>query len=95
MCMCMCMCMYVCTYLCMDIYIYVYIHVYVCFLGYALHETGLQRQVEVGTLVSSQRRRALAVLVINCLSSRVKRGSTAGQIVFSFLHRYKYDCVCS
>ena len=40
--------------------------------GHALHEKGLQRQIGVGTLVSSQERRALAVPLIN-------RGSTAGQ----------------
>ena len=33
--------------------------------GHALHETGLQRQMVVGTLVNSQQRRALAVPVIN------------------------------
>ena len=33
--------------------------------GYALHEKGLQRQTGVGTLVSSQERRAIAVSVIN------------------------------
>ena len=35
------------------------------FPGYALHEKGLQRQIGVGTLVSSQEQRALLVLVIN------------------------------
>ena len=39
--------------------------------GHALHEKGLQRQVGVGTLVSSQERRALLV-------ARINRGSTAG-----------------
>ena len=38
--------------------------------GHAVHEKGLQRQIGVGTLVSSQERRALAVPLIN-------RGSTA------------------
>ena len=38
--------------------------------GHALHEKGLQRQIGVGTLVSSQERRALLVPLIN-------RGSTA------------------
>ena len=33
--------------------------------GHALHEIGLQRQIGVGTLVSSQERRALAVPLIN------------------------------
>ena len=33
--------------------------------GHALHEKGLQRQVAVGTLVSSQQRRALAVPLTN------------------------------
>ena len=33
--------------------------------GHALHEKGLQRQIGVGTLVSSQERRALAVPLIN------------------------------
>ena len=35
------------------------------FPGHALHEKGLQRQMGVGTLVSSQEERALLVLVIN------------------------------
>ena len=35
------------------------------FPGHALHEKGLQRQIGVGTLVSSQERRALAVPLIN------------------------------
>ena len=46
-----------------------------------LHEKGLQRQIGVGTLVSSQERRALAVPLINRLSAAgqplVNRGSTA------------------
>ena len=42
----------------------------ILFPGHALHEKGLQRQIGVGTLVSSQERRALAVPLIN-------RGSTA------------------
>ena len=33
--------------------------------GHALHEKGLQRQKSVGTLVSNQERRALAVPLIN------------------------------
>ena len=33
--------------------------------GHALHEKGLQRQVGIGTLVSSQERRAAVVLVVN------------------------------
>ena len=33
--------------------------------GHALHEKGLQRQIGVGTLVSSQERRALAVPLIS------------------------------
>ena len=37
--------------------------------GHALHEKGLQRQIGIGTLVSSQERRALAVLLINRLST--------------------------
>ena len=40
--------------------------------GHALHEEGLQRQIGVGTLVNSQQRRALAVLLLSRLS-------TAGQ----------------
>ena len=56
--------------------------------GHALHEKGLQRQKSVGTLVSSQERRALAVPVINRLS-------TAGQPLISFLHRFTWDFVCS
>ena len=43
-----------------------------CILGHALHEKGSQRQIGVGTLVSSQERRALADPLIN-------RGLTAGQ----------------
>ena len=34
---------------------------------HALHEKGLQRQIGDGTLVSSQERRALAVLLMNRL----------------------------
>ena len=49
--------------------------------GHALHEKGLQRQIGVGTLVSSQERRALVVPLINRLSTagqpRVNRWSTA------------------
>ena len=49
--------------------------------GHALHENGLQRQIGVGTLFSSQERRALAVPLINRLSTtgqpRVNRWSTA------------------
>ena len=49
--------------------------------GHALHEKGLQGQIGDGTLVSSQERRALAVLVINRLSN-------AGQTLISFPHRF-------
>ena len=46
-----------------------------------MHEKGLQRQIGVGTLVSSQGRRALAVPLVNRLSTAgqplVNRGSTA------------------
>ena len=35
------------------------------FPGHALHENSLQRQIRVGTLVSSQERRALAVPLMN------------------------------
>ena len=35
------------------------------FPGHALHEKGLQRQIDFGTLVNSQQRRTLAVPVIN------------------------------
>ena len=49
--------------------------------GRALHEKGLQRQIGVGTLVSSQERRAPAVPLINRLATAgqplVNRGSTA------------------
>ena len=48
------------------------------FPGYALHEKGLQEQIVVGTLVSSQERRALAVPLINRLSADL---STAGQVL--------------
>ena len=40
--------------------------------GHALHQKGLQKQIAVGTLVSSQQRRALAV-------PRLNHWSTAGQ----------------
>ena len=50
--------------------------------GHALHEKGLQRQIGVGTLVSSQEQRALLVPVTNRGSTGcqpvVIRGSTAG-----------------
>ena len=50
--------------------------------GHALHEAGLQRQTGVSTLVSSQERRPLAVMVINsgqtCFQPVVDRLSTAG-----------------
>ena len=52
---------------------------YVLIPGHALHEEGLQRQIGVGTLVSSQERRALFVLLI-------KRWSTAGFVLPSFLN---------
>ena len=64
-----------------------------------MHEKGLQIQKGVGTLVSSQERRALAVPLINRLSTagqpRVNRGSTVGQPLISFLHRFTSDFVCS
>ena len=47
---------------------------YGIFPGQALHETGLQRQIGVGTLVSSQERRAAVV-------PRISRGSTGYQPV--------------
>ena len=40
--------------------------------GHALHEKGLQRQISVGTLVSSQERRALAVPLINRSSTELR-----------------------
>ena len=46
--------------------------------GHALHKKGLQRQTGVGTLVSSQQRKALAVPLLN-------RGSTAGQLLVNRL----------
>ena len=48
------------------------------FPGHALHEKGLQRQIGVGTLVSSQERRALFV-------PRIYRGLTAGFVPPSVL----------
>ena len=48
---------------------------------HALHEKGLQRQIGVGTLVSSQERRALFVLLIN-------RWSNADQLLILFLRRF-------
>ena len=56
--------------------------------GHALHEKGLQRQIGVVTLVSSQERRALAVPVINRLQ-------TARQPRALFLQRFTYDFACS
>ena len=56
----------------------------VCFVipGHALHEKGLQRQIGVGSLVSSQERMALFVALINGRSTGgqpvVSRWSTAG-----------------
>ena len=54
------------------------------FPGHALHEKGLQGQISAVTLVSSQERRALAVPLINRLSTgyqpRMNRWSTAGFI---------------
>ena len=51
------------------------------FPGHALHKKDLRKQIGVGTLVSSQERRALAVLLITRSSTanqpRVNRGSTA------------------
>ena len=46
-------------------------------LGHSLHEKGSQRQIDVGTLVSIQKRRALLVPQINRLS-----------IAILFLHRF-------
>ena len=52
-------------------------------LGHALREKGLQRQISVGTLVSSQERRALFVSLIyrgyTADEPAVNRWSTAGQ----------------
>ena len=62
--------------------------------GHALHEKGLQRQIDVGTLVNSQQRRALAV-------PRLNRWSTAGQPLvnrtfcsFTGLHRISFVRAC-
>ena len=49
------MCTYTCYYY---IYIYIYIHIYI-------YTKGLQGQKGIGTLVSSQERRAAVVPVIN------------------------------
>ena len=54
---------------------------YVFVLGYGLHEEGLQRPVGVGTLVSSQERRAHVV-------PRINRKYTADQPVIVFFHRF-------
>ena len=58
--------------------------------GHALHEKGLQKQIGVGTLVSSQERRALFVLLINHGSAAdkpvVNRWSTAGFVPPSVLN---------
>ena len=64
-----------------------------CFMipGHALHETGSQRQIGVVTLVSSQERRALAVPLINRLSTAdepvVNRGFCS-----SVGFKYELDC---
>ena len=49
--------------------------------GDVLHEKGLQRQIGVATLVSSQKRSALFVPLIN-------RWSNAGQPLIVFLRRF-------
>ena len=58
-----------------------YVIDYVIVPGHALHEKGFQSQIGVGTLVSSQERRSVAVSLINRLSTagqpRVNRWSTA------------------
>ena len=59
-----------------------------CFPGHALHEKGLQRQIVVGTLVSSQEERALPAPVINRLS-------TSCQPVVLFSQRFTWDFPCS
>ena len=48
------------------------------FLGHALHEKGLQRQIAVGALLDSKQQRALAVL-------RLNRWSTTGQLLVNCL----------
>ena len=58
------------------------------FPGHALHEKGLQRQKGVGTLVSSQERRAAVVPVISRLS-------TACQPRALFPHRFTLGFLCS
>ena len=50
-------------------------------LEHALHEKGLQGQIGVGPLVSSQERRALFVPLI-------KRWSSAGQLLILFLRQF-------
>ena len=60
---------------------------YVFFPGHALYDKDLQRQISVGTLVSSQERRALAVQLMNRLSfagqSLVNCGSAADFVPLS------------
>ena len=56
--------------------------------GHALHMKGLQRQIGVCTLVSSQEQRARLVPVTNRLS-------TAGQPGVLFFHRFTKDFSCS
>ena len=61
--------------------------------GHALHEKGLQRQIGVVTLVSSQERRALAVSLINRLSTAdetVVNGGFCSSVGF----KYELDCSC-
>ena len=67
----------------------------------ALHKKALQRQIAVGTVVSSQQRRALAVPVINRLSTTcqplVNRLSTACQplvLCTTGFHRISFVRAC-
>ena len=61
--------------------VYIYIYIFLFSPGYALHEKGLQRQISVGTLASSQERRALLV-------PRINRWSTAGFVPPSVYIRF-------
>ena len=56
---------------------------------HALHEKGLQKQIGVGTLVSSQEQRALFVPLINCCQTLVNR-CFCSSVVF----KYELDCSC-
>ena len=71
---------YCCIFRCLSLLLIILLILILIIPGHALHEKGLLRQENVGPLVSSQGKRALAVPVINRLS-------TAGQPLILFLRR--------